>query len=85
MVGEGFSSCKLNPYFFWLPNRCFPTDELHATLMPRESSFEEAISDGLQVTLRSKTFAAAAKLKAIRGQYQGRVKFWNEFKAKAKE
>jgi hypothetical protein len=54
---------------------------MHGTLMPRASSIDAAKSDGVQVTLRSKTFNSASKLKAIRHQYQARVDFWEKFEA----
>ena len=51
-------------------NRWFNSEDMHGTLMPRASSIEAAVSDGVQVTLRSKAFKSASKLKAIRCQYQ---------------
>jgi hypothetical protein len=44
---------------------------------------ETAISDGVQVTLRSKGYSSAAKRKAIRRQYEDRVKFWNDIRGEA--
>jgi hypothetical protein len=35
-------------------NRWFNSEDMHGTLMPRASSIEAAVSDGVQVTLRSK-------------------------------
>ena len=73
----------MNNADFIINLRWFNSEDLHGTLMPRKSSMETAISDGVQVTLRSKSHSSAVKLKAVRQQYEDRVKFWNDIKAEA--
>jgi hypothetical protein len=64
-------------------NRSFKSEEDHAIVMPRRSSVQSsvypAVSDGVQLTLRSRDYNMALRCIQIRSTYADRVEYWKSY------